>query len=119
MEKVSLKEKFEKFSDHWSPKIVGELNDAYVKLAKFKGEFVWHKHDDEDEMFLVIEGHLTIKLRTGDVHLKAGEFFIVPKGVEHMPVAHDEVSVMLLEPKTVLNTGNQNNEKTVKELEWI
>ncbi len=119
MEKVSLQDKFKKFSGHWSPKIVGEVNDAYIKLAKFKGEFVWHQHDHEDEMFLVIKGQLLIKLRDKNIHLNEGEFFIVPKGVEHMPVAKEEVEVLLLEPKTVLNTGNIVNDKTVEKLDWI
>ena len=99
------------FNDHWSPKIVGQVNNHYVKLAKLKGEFVWHKHDGEDEMFLVIKGNLIIKLRDWDIHLHPGEFFIVPHGVEHCPVALEEVEVMLFEPKTVLNTGDVMNEK--------
>lgn len=119
MQKVNIKEKLSKFSEHWSPKIVGEINDSYVKVVKLQGEFVWHKHDDEDEMFLVIKGTLTIKLRTEDVTLEEGEFFIIPKGVEHMPVAENEVHVLLFEPKTTLNTGNVNNERTVEALEKI
>ena len=118
MKKVNLEEKLELFQDYWSPKIVGELNDSYVKLAKFKGEFVWHKHD-EDEMFLVIQGSLLIKLRAQEVVLGAGEFFVVPKGVEHMPFAQDEVHVMLLEPKTTLNTGDIVNDFTKADLDAI
>lgn len=119
MDKVNLSEKLEKFSEHWSPKIVGELNDSLVKLVKFRGEFVWHHHEHEDEMFLVLKGKFTMRLRSGDVELHEGEFFIVPKGVEHCPVAEEEASVMLLEPKTTLNTGNVNNERTKEKLDWI
>jgi mannose-6-phosphate isomerase-like protein (cupin superfamily) len=119
MEKVNIDEKLAKFSEHWSPKIVGELNDSYVKLAKFRGEFLWHAHEHEDEMFLVLKGKFTMRLRTGDVELRAGEFFIVPKGVEHCPVAEEEVCVMLLEPKSTLNTGNVTNERTKAKLDWI
>lgn len=118
MEKVSITRKFGLFSDYWSPKIVGEINDSYVKLVKLKGEFVWHSHEKEDELFLVVKGKLVIRLRDRDIQLEEGEFFIVPKGVEHMPVADEEVHVLLLEPKTTLNTGNVRNERTV-EAEWI
>jgi len=119
MEKVNLQEKFELFHDYWSPKIAGEINDSHVKLVKLKGEFVWHHHDLEDEMFLVVKGKLLIKFRDRDVWLDEGEFIIVPKGVEHMPVAEEEVHVLLLEPKTTLNTGNQVNERTVSDLQSI
>ncbi|MBP1905174.1 mannose-6-phosphate isomerase-like protein (cupin superfamily) [Paenibacillus turicensis] len=119
MQKVNIKEKLSKFNEHWSPKIIGEINDCYVKVVKLQGEFVWHKHDDEDEMFLVIKGTLTIKLRTEDITLEEGEFFIIPKGIEHMPVAENEVHVLLFEPKTTLNTGNVSNERTVEALEKI
>lgn len=119
MQKVNIKEKLSKFSKHWSPKIVGEINDSYVKVVKLQGEFLWHKHDEEDEMFLVIKGTLTIKLRTEDVTLEEGEFFIIPKGIEHMPVAENEVHVLLFEPKSTLNTGNVSNERTVEALESI
>jgi mannose-6-phosphate isomerase-like protein (cupin superfamily) len=119
MHKVNIREKLSKFSEHWSPKIVGEINDSYVKVVKLQGEFVWHKHEDEDEMFLVIKGTLTIKLRTEDITLEEGEFFIIPKGIEHMPVAENEVHVLLFEPKTTLNTGNVSNERTVEDLEKI
>lgn len=118
MEKVNIADKFSLFTDCWSPKIAGELNDSYVKLVKLKGEFVWHLHEKEDELFLVVKGKLVIKLRDQDIKLSEGEFFIVPKGVEHMPVADEEVQVILLEPKTTLNTGNVRNERTV-EAEWI
>ncbi len=119
LEKVNLKEKFKKFNEHWNPKIVGELNDSYVKLAKFKGDFHWHQHEHEDEMFLVIEGKLLIKLRDKDIHLNEGEFVIIPKGVEHCPIADEEAHVLLLEPKTTLNTGNIISEKTKANLDWI
>ena len=118
-EKVNLAEKFALFSDRFSPKIVGELNDSHVKLVKVKGEFIWHHHENEDELFLVVKGALTIRLRDGDVELEEGEFFIVPKGTEHMPVAQEEAWVVLLEPKTTLNTGNVTSERTVAELDTI
>lgn len=118
METVNLAEKFSKFSEQWHPRIVGELNDTYVKLAKVQGEFVWHKHDTEDELFLVVKGKLTIKLRDGELHIGEGELAIIPKGVEHLPVAEDEVYIMLIEPKTTLNTGDVQNERTV-EAEWL
>ncbi|MDQ6662469.1 MAG: cupin domain-containing protein [Chloroflexota bacterium] len=113
MEKVNLADKFGLFSDYWSPKIAGELNDSYVKLVKLKGEFVWHHHEIEDELFLVVKGTLLIKLRDHDIWLHEGEFVIIPKGVEHLPIAEEEVHVLLLEPKTTLNTGNVQNERTV------
>ena len=116
---VSLAKAFARFEDHWSPKIVAELNDSYVKLAKIKGEFVWHRHDNEDELFLVVKGKLLIKLRDRDLHVNEGEFVVIPKGVEHVPIAEDEVHLMLIEPKTTLNTGNVRNERTVAELERI
>jgi mannose-6-phosphate isomerase-like protein (cupin superfamily) len=119
MEKVNLAEKLTLFSDHWSPKIVGELNGQHVKLAKLKGEFIWHRHDNEDELFLVLTGHLVIKLQDRDVTLNEGEFLIVPKGVEHKPVAEGEVHVLLLEPASTLNTGNVRNQRTVENLERI
>jgi mannose-6-phosphate isomerase-like protein (cupin superfamily) len=119
MKTVDLKEKLSQFNDLWSPKIVGELNGQLVKLAKLKGEFVWHHHENEDELFMVLNGKLTIKLREEDVHLSEGQFFIIPKGIEHMPVAKEECHVMLFEPKTVLNTGNVVNEKTVQNIKKI
>ena len=119
IEKVNLTDKFSLFQDHWSPKIAGELNDSYVKLVKFKGEFVWHKHEVEDELFLVVKGEMHIRLRDGDIHLGEGEFVIIPHGVEHMPVAEEEVHVVLLEPKTTLNTGDVQNERTVAELQHV
>ncbi len=119
MEKININEKLGTFSEYWSPKIVGDINESYVKLAKLKGEFVWHMHENEDEMFMVIKGRLLIKLRSEDIILNEGEFFIIPKGIEHMPIAENEVHVMLLEPKTTLNTGNVKNERTVEILEKI
>jgi mannose-6-phosphate isomerase-like protein (cupin superfamily) len=119
MEKVNLAEKLRLFNEHWNPKIVGELNDFYVKVVKFKGEFVWHHHDEEDEMFLVIKGRFLMKLQDQDIQLDAGEFIIIPRGVEHMPVADEEVEVLLIEPKTTLNTGNIKNERTVEVLGQI
>lgn len=119
VEKVNLVEKLGRFHDYWSPKIVDELNDAYVKVVKLKGEFVWHHHEREDELFLVVKGRLRIKLRDGEVHLEPGEFVVIPKGVEHCPVAEDEVHILLLEPKSTLNTGNVRSERTVADLEWV
>ena len=119
MDKVNLAQKFSMFNDYWSPKIVGELNDSHVKLVKFKGEFVWHHHETEDELFLVVKGSLQIKLRDQDIFLEESEFVIIPRGVEHLPIAKDEVHVLLLEPKTTLNTGNVGNERTVLDLERI
>jgi mannose-6-phosphate isomerase-like protein (cupin superfamily) len=116
LEKVNLSEKFRLFDEHWSPKIAGEVNDSYVKLVKFQGDFVWHKHDEEDEMFLVVKGSITIRLRDGDVRLGEGEFVIIPRGVEHMPVAEEEAHVILFEPKTVLNTGDVRSERTLEVL---
>ena len=101
------------------PKVVGDINDSYVKLVKLKGEFVWHQHETEDELFLVVKGRLLIKLRDQDILLEEGEFVIIPRGVEHLPIAADEVHVLLLEPKTTLNTGNVENERTVTDLEHI
>ena len=118
MDKVNLAQKFELFKAYWSPKIVGELNDSYVKIVKLKGEFVWHKHESEDELFLVIKGKLLIRLRDKDISLEEGELIIIPKGVEHMPVAQEEVRVILIEPKTAVNTGSITNERTVAP-EWI
>ena len=119
MEKVNLAHKFSLFEDHWSPKIAGEINDSYLKLVKFKGEFVWHRHEAEDELFLVVKGRFLVKLRDRDIWLEEGEFVIVPRGVEHKPIAEEEALVLLLEPKSTLNTGNVRDEKTVADLERI
>jgi len=118
MEKVNLAGKFGLFQEYWSPKIAGELNDSYLKLAKLKGEFVWHHHETEDELFLVVKGRLLIKLRDRDISLDEGEFVIIPRGVEHCPVAEEEVHVLLLEPKSTVNTGNVQSERTVG-AQWI
>ena len=117
-EVIDLSAKFAMFSEHWRPKIVAELNDSYVKLAKLHGEFVWHSHVHEDELFLVVHGALTIKLRDRDLLLHPGQLVIIPKGVEHMPVAAGEVHVLLLEPKSAVNTGGLQDERTV-EAEWL
>jgi mannose-6-phosphate isomerase-like protein (cupin superfamily) len=116
MEAVNLSERFSRFTDYWSPKVVGELNYFHVKLVKVKGEFVWHHHDAEDEMFLVVKGRLLIELRDRDIWLEEGEFTIIPRGVEHKPVAEEEAHVLLLEPKSTLNTGNVLSERTVADL---
>lgn len=119
IEKVNLAQKFSLFHEHWQPKIVGEVNGMHVKLAKLQGEFVWHHHENEDELFLVIKGRLVIKLRDGDIELNPGEFVIIPRGVEHLPVADEEVHLMLFEPAGTLNTGNIQNERTVAEPEQL
>jgi mannose-6-phosphate isomerase-like protein (cupin superfamily) len=119
MPAVNLAEKFAKFQDYWNPRILGELNDCHVKAVKIKGEFVWHHHDHEDELFLVVQGTLRMRFRDRDELIREGEFIIVPRGVEHLPVADEEVHIILLEPKTTLNTGNIENERTVRELEHI
>jgi mannose-6-phosphate isomerase-like protein (cupin superfamily) len=113
MEKVTLASKFASFSDHWSPRIVGELNGQHVKVVKFVGEFVWHHHDHEDEMFLVHRGRFRMELRDREIELGAGDFLIVPRGVEHRPVADEEVEVILFEPAGTLNTGNVKSDRTV------
>ncbi len=118
-EKINLSQKFASFSEYWKPKIAGEINDSYVKLVKFQGEFVWHHHEMEDELFLVVKGRMLMRFRERDVWVDEGEFIIVPRGVEHMPVAPEEVQVILLEPKSTLNTGNLQNERTVPQLERI
>jgi mannose-6-phosphate isomerase-like protein (cupin superfamily) len=114
MQKVNLADKLAQFSEHWSPRIVGELNGQQVKLVKLAGEFVWHHHEQEDELFLVVHGHLDIHLRDSVVSLDAGEFVVVPRGVEHKPVAAGEAHVLLFEPASTLNTGNLRNQRTVE-----
>jgi len=116
---VSIAEKLGRFQEHWQPKIVGELNESYVKLVKLQGEFVWHHHEAEDELFLVVKGSLRMRLRDRDLTVRPGEFIIIPRGVEHLPVADEEVHVLLFEPKSTLNTGNVSNERTVPNLERI
>jgi len=119
MDKVNLLEKFALFQDQFSPKIVGDLNDHQVKVVKLQGDFVWHHHETEDELFLVVRGRMRMGLRTGDVELSEGDLFIVPKGVEHKPSAEDECWVVLIEPGTTLNTGNVVGERTVAQLDRI
>ncbi len=123
MDKVNLAQKFSTFSDYYSPRIAGEVNDAYVKVVKLKGEFIWHHHDVEDELFLVVKGTLRMMLKENgqerEIRVGEGEFIIVPHGVEHKPIADDEVHLVLLEPKTTLNTGNVRNERTVEHLQRI
>jgi mannose-6-phosphate isomerase-like protein (cupin superfamily) len=123
MDKVNLEQKLSLFTDQYSPKIVGEVNDAYVKLVKLQGEFMWHHHDREDELFLVVKGALRMKVREDGTErefmVNPGEFIIIPRGVEHFPSADEETHVMLLEPKTTLNTGNIDSERTVHELQRI
>ncbi len=120
MDVVNLAEKFSQFSDFWSPKIIADINEMHVKLVKLKGEFVWHHHEQEDELFLVIRGRLRMQFRAGDRDLGPSELIVVPRGVEHCPVTlTDEVHVVLLEPKTTVNTGNVRNERTVPAPERI
>ncbi len=117
--KVNITEKLSLFNDHWNPRIAGELNAQHVKLVKFQGEFMWHSHEHEDEMFLVLKGEFVMELRDKNIALKEGEFLIIPKGVEHRPVAKNEVSVMLFEPATTLNTGEHQNHLTRNKLDNI
>jgi len=117
MQTVNIAEKLSQFEETWSPKILGEVNDSYVKAVKLKGEFVWHHHENEDELFLVISGLLRMRFRGREELVRPGEFLIVPRGVEHLPVAEEETHVLLFEPKATLNTGNIVNERTVAELE--
>ena len=119
METVNLRDKFSLFSDYWNPRIIGEVNECHVKAVKLKGEFVWHHHEHEDELFLVVKGTLRMKFRDHEALVREGEFVIVPRGVEHLPIADDEVHIVLLEPKTTLNTGNITNERTVAQLQRI
>jgi mannose-6-phosphate isomerase-like protein (cupin superfamily) len=119
MEKVNIAEKLSRFSDHWNPRIIGELNGQQVKAAKLKGEFFFHQHEQEDEMFLIVKGTLKMEFRDHTEILKPGEFIIVPRGVEHKPVADEEVELLLFEPASTLNTGNIENERTKKHLEKI
>lgn len=115
MDKVNLADKFSLFSEYWSPKIIGEVQGMDVKIAKLKGEFVWHQHENEDELFFIVKGRLLLKFRDRDVWLNEGEFLVVPRGVEHLPVAEEEVHLLMIEPRGTLNTGNVRNERTVSE----
>ena len=119
MKVVNINNKLSKFNDHWNPRILAELNGQHVKIAKLKGEFIWHKHDHEDEMFLVIEGILQMHFRDAIKTVKPNEFIVVPKGVEHKPVAEDEVSILLFEPATTVNTGNVNSVLRREKLDTI
>jgi len=119
IKKINISQKLAQFNDHWNPRIIGELNKQHVKLAKIKGEFIWHKHEDEDEMFLVLKGTLKIEFRDRTETIQENEIIIVPKGVEHKPIAKEEVSIMLFEPATTINTGALENERTRKNLESI
>jgi mannose-6-phosphate isomerase-like protein (cupin superfamily) len=119
MNAINLREKFASFSEFWNPKILGEVNDCMLKAVKFKGEFLWHHHEREDELFYVVKGMLCMKFRDRETIVHEGEFVIVPRGVEHMPVADDEAHILLIEPKSTLNTGNVTNERTVAQLERI
>ena len=117
MEKVNLAEKFAAITEPWKPRLVGELNGQHVRLGKFDGEFVWHSHENEDELFLVVDGSITIRLRDREIRLERGELFIVPRGVEHQPVANREACVLLFEPAATVNTGNVRNERTIETIE--
>jgi len=117
--KVNLQEKLQLVNQYWNPAIVGELNESYVKVVKLKGEFIWHHHDNEDELFLVVKGALRMKFRDREETIHPGEFIIVPRGVEHLPIADEEVQIVLVEPRSTLNTGSVHNERTVAELKRI
>ena len=119
VEKVNVADKLSRFDDYWSPRIIGELNDFHVKAVKVKGEFVWHQHETEHELFYVVKGRLVIRLRDGEVVLEPGEFAVIPHGVEHLPVAEEEVHILLLEPKTTVNTGSAESDRTVRDLERV
>ena len=119
MNAIDLAEKLSQFDEYWSPRIVGEVNETYVKLVKVNGEFVWHSHEHEDELFLVVKGRFTIRFRDRDVHLGEGQMIIVEKGVEHQPVAESEAHVLVVEPKSTVNTGDVVDERTVVDLERI
>ena len=119
IEKVNLAAKFASFDEPWQPKVVAELNDAHVRIAEIEGEFVWHHHDDEDELFLVVAGRMRMQFRDGDVVVEPGELIVVPRGVEHCPIGEDGCQIVMVEPKTTLNTGNVRNERTVDEPERI
>ncbi len=119
MEPINLNDKFSRFTDYCNPRVIGEVNDCHVKVVKLKGEFIWHHHENEDELFLVVKGTLRMKFRDREAVVREGEFVIVPRGVEHCPVADEEVHIVLIEPKSTLNTGNITNERTVAQLEQI
>lgn len=116
---INLKDKFSKFTEHWSPRVVAEMNDYQFKLVKVEGEFIWHEHPDTDEVFIVIEGTLEIEFRDGVVSLDSGEMFVIPKSVEHKPIAHSECKIMIVEPKGVVNTGDSNSVLTAQNDVWV
>ena len=116
---INIQEKLAKFSDHWLPKIISQMNDYHFKLVKFQGDFVWHSHDDTDEAFITIDGEMSIEFRDGKVDLKSGEMFVVPKGVEHKPFAENECKIMLVEPAGIINTGDTGGDLTAEENVWI
>ncbi|ALQ08421.1 MULTISPECIES: cupin domain-containing protein [Pseudoalteromonas] len=116
---INFKEKFTKFTDHWSPRVIAEMNDYQFKLVKVEGEFVWHDHPDTDEVFIVIEGCLNIEFRDGVVTLESGEMFVIPKGIEHKPIATSECKIMIVEPKGVVNTGDSGSELTAEDDVWV
>ena len=119
MEKINVREKLAQFDEHWSPRVIGELNGQHVRVAKIQGEFDWHHHENEDELFYVVHGRMVMRLRDGDVELAEGDMFIVPRGVEHQPYAEEEAHIMLFEPAETLNTGNVESERTVRHLDQI
>ncbi|MGD8520323.1 MAG: cupin domain-containing protein [Desulfobacterales bacterium] len=116
---INLKEKLSLFSDHWSPRIIAQMNDYHFKLVKFQGDFIWHNHDDTDEVFIVLDGEMSIEFREGEVELKQGELFVVPKGVEHKPYAKDECKILLVEPAGTINTGDMGGDFTAEDNVWI
>ncbi|KGJ88028.1 cupin domain-containing protein [Thalassotalea sp. ND16A] len=116
---INFKEKFNKFEDHWSPRVIAEMNDYQFKLVKVEGEFVWHDHPDTDEVFIVMEGILTIEFRDGNVTLQSGEMYVIPKGVEHKPVAKSECKIMIVEPKGIVNTGDSGSALTAENDIWV
>ena len=117
--KINIQEKFKKFSEHWSPKVIAEMNDYQFKLAKVKGEFIWHEHKETDEVFIVIDGRMQIEFREGIIELETGDMYVVPKGVEHKPYAEEECNIMLVEPRGVVNTGDKTNDTTIENDVWI
>lgn len=117
--RINLAEKFGKFSEHWSPRVIGQLNDLHIKIAKIQGEFIWHSHEDTDELFMVHKGRLIIRYRDGEVTLEPGDIHVVPKGVEHLPFASEECEIIMIEPAGTLNTGDAGGARTVSEPPWI